>query len=284
MKEVSLGLEHRDILYDRLRNVGNGLSEYSFANLYLFRGVHNYSLVTEGEDIWIGGEDRRGTRYLMPTRDIRSMDSEYLEKIISRGSPLYPVPEEWLENLSEEIFALEYHEDDSDYIHNIEKLSSYQGKKMQKKRNLKKQFINQYQYEALPLTDDRLVDARKILETWQEEMSLSPAETDYNAAMEAIDLYNDLILCGGIYYVDREPVGYIIGEEVARDMFVLHFAKGLRHIKGVYQFMYSNFAQIMPDHYVSFNFEQDLGNPALRQAKESYRPDAMLKKYRISLK
>lgn len=284
MKEVKLGLEHRDILYGRLRRIGNGLSEYSFANLYLFRNLHGYRVLTEGEETWIRGRDRRGSTYLMPTRDIREMDAVFLEEMIRRFGPLFPVPEEWTEHLEGEVFALTWHQDDSDYIHNIEKLSSYQGKKMQKKRNLKKQFLNQYNYEALPLTEERLDDARKILAAWQEEVALPPEETDFRAAGEAIDLYDNLILCGGIYYVEEEPAGYIIGEEVAGDMFVLHFAKGLRRVKGIYQFMYSNFARIMPDHYVSFNFEQDLGSPALRQAKESYRPDAMLKKYYVSLR
>lgn len=284
MNEENLGLEHRDILYEPLRSTGSGLSEYSFANLYLFREEHQYRLIRDDTALWVHGRDRRGEKYIMPTRDIRSLDTGYLVKTIQERGPLFPVPEEWAEGLDEETFLLEYHEDDSDYIHHIDKLTGYRGKKMQKKRNQMKQFLKLYSYEALPLTDDRLPDARRVLDAWQDESGFNPADTDYRAATEALALYDHLILCGGIYYIDREPVGYIIGEESAPDTFVLHFAKGLKHIKGVYQFMYSHFADVMPEHYVSFNFEQDLGNPALRQAKNSYRPETMLKKYRISLK
>lgn len=283
-EKEDLGLEHRNLLYELLRDTGSGLSEYSFANLYLFRHEHAYQLSRKGEEVWIHGRDRRGESYIMPTRDVRTFEPSELEEIIHREGPLFPVPEEWALALDESIFHLEYHDDDSDYIHYISKLTGYPGKKMQKKRNLMKQFLKLYTYQALPLTGDRLPDARQILEAWQSEINLEASETDFNAASEALELYDPLVLCGGIYYIDEKPAGYIIGEEAAPDMFVLHFAKGLREIKGIYQFMYSNFADIMPDHYVSFNFEQDLGNPALRQAKMSYRPEMLLKKYRVSIK
>ena len=52
MKNDLLSLEHKELLYQRLRDINTGLSEYSFSNLYLFRKEHNYSLVDEG-DIFI---------------------------------------------------------------------------------------------------------------------------------------------------------------------------------------------------------------------------------------
>ncbi|MDD5672723.1 MAG: phosphatidylglycerol lysyltransferase domain-containing protein, partial [Chitinivibrionales bacterium] len=59
-------------------------------------------------------------------------------------------------------------------------------------------------------------------------------------------------------------------------------AKGDRTFKGVYQFMYHQFAQIMPAKYAAFNFEQDLGIESLRRSKAAYRPERMLKKYRVA--
>ena len=82
----------------------------------------------------------------------------------------------------------------------------------------------------------------------------------------------------------REPAGFILGEGLGDSIFALHFAKGLTKFKGIYQFMYNHFAGIMSDRYELLNFEQDLGNPELRHAKSSYRPDRMIHKYRVSLK
>jgi hypothetical protein len=58
----------------------------------------------------------------------------------------------------------------------------------------------------------------------------------------------------------------------------------MTRFKGVYQFMYNVFAKELGTEYEWVNFEQDLGIPELRQAKESYQPDKMAVKYRVSLK
>ncbi len=42
MRIEKVRLEHKDVLYERLKKIDTALSDYSFANLYLFRDVHNY--------------------------------------------------------------------------------------------------------------------------------------------------------------------------------------------------------------------------------------------------
>ena len=97
-------------------------------------------------------------------------------------------------------------------------------------------------------------------------------------------MYDELVLCGGIYYVQKEPGGFIIGEELAEDMFAIHFAKARKQFRGIYQYMYNSFAKILPPKYKYFNLEQDLGKDPLRIAKASYVPDKMLKKFRVRWK
>jgi len=283
MNREKLGLQHKDILFTALKSAGTNLSEYSFANLYLFRNVHDYHVISDHET-WIEGLTRKGQRYIMPTRDIREIEASYLRDILTEYENMYPIPEEWLTAFSGEEYLFSYSNDDSDYIHHIEKMGSYAGKKMHKKKNLLTQFLALYTHQALPLTEKEMDDARRILDLWQKEMTVAPEDTDYYSTREALTLYDELILCGGIYYADNEPAGFIIGEELNEKVFALHFAKGLRRYKGIYQFMYNNFANIMPKKYCCFNFEQDMGNEALRQAKESYYPEEMVKKYNVALK
>jgi hypothetical protein len=109
-------------------------------------------------------------------------------------------------------------------------------------------------------------------------------ETDYAACLEALDRYEELILCGGIYYADREPAGIVLGEELNEETFVLHFAKARTKFKGIYQYMFNNFAKILPPKYKYLNLEQDLDKENLRIFKSSYVPDLMLKKARVRLK
>ena len=91
-------------------------------------------------------------------------------------------------------------------------------------------------------------------------------------------------LCGGIYYVDGNPVAYSLGEELGRGKsFVIHFEKAVGEYRGLWQFVNQAFASILPEFYETINREQDLGDEGLRQAKLSYRPIGFVKKYRVSL-
>ena len=201
--------------------------------------------------------------------------------MIDRYGCLFPIPEEWLSVFPESEYAISHDDAESDYLHLIGKLATYSGKKLHNKRNLLNQFVDLHSGEAHPLTNERLADARKVLDAWNETSDLPPEETDYAACCEAISLYEELILCGGIYYADGQPAGFVLGEELDAATFVIHFAKGDRRFKGIYQYMYQQFAGIMPSKYAVFNFEQDLGLDSLRQTKASYHPDRMAVKYRI---
>jgi hypothetical protein len=109
-------------------------------------------------------------------------------------------------------------------------------------------------------------------------------ETDYRPCREALDRYDELVLCGGIYYANDEPAGFVLGEELNPETFVLHFAKARTKFKGVYQYLFNNFARILPPSYKYLNLEQDLDRENLRVFKSSYVPDLLLKKARVRLK
>ncbi len=280
MIEEPLNLSHKSLLSASLRACGSPLSEYSFANLYLFREKHAYSVLID-QEIFIRGKSYSGSDYVMPIRDVRKIDKAVLDGMIDRYGRLFPIPEEWLAAFPAPEYSSTFDAAESDYLHRIENLATYPGRNFHSKRNLLHQFQDSYASAALPLTNDRLADARKVLDIWNETSDLPPEATDYGACLEALSLYEELVLCGGIYYADGEPAGFIIGEELDPATFVLHFAKADRRIKGIYQYMYQQFAGIMPAKYAVFNFEQDLGLDSLRQTKASYHPDRMGAKYRI---
>jgi hypothetical protein len=283
MQIEKLGLQHKDLLSQRLRRVAAPISEYSFPNLYLFRGNHDYEVVLD-RDVFIRGRSYDGRLFLMPTTDVRAIDPDYLKSLMPLADFLFPVPEEWLATFPPDEFETTFGEGDADYVYTVEKMSTYGGRKLHKKRNLLKQFVEAYPHDALPLTNDRLDQARSILEDWVGTSAMDPADTDYGPCREALDRYDELVLCGGIYYADKEPAGFVLGEELNDETFVLHFAKARTKFKGIYQYMFNNFAKILPPKYRYLNLEQDLDKENLRVFKSSYVPDVMLKKARVSLK
>jgi hypothetical protein len=282
MKREPLELKHKDLLAPRLSAIKNHVSEYCFPNLYLYRDVHEYEVLVNDE-IYIAGLSYDGKRYLIPTRDIKDMDIEKLLEAAKNFDFIYPVPEEWLvffKGINGVSYTFE--EGDSDYLYLSDKMGSYPGRWLHKKRNLKKQFEEAYEHMGLPLTTERLEDAKLILDGWSEVSNQQKNETDYYPCMEALERYDELSLCGGIYYADGEPAGFALGEEVSPETFVLHFSKGLIKFKGIYQYIFSSFANILPSNYMYINIEQDMNNEALRRSKRSYRPDILLKKYRVT--
>ena len=283
MLTEKLGLQHKDVLTPLLKEAQAGLSEYTFANLYLFRGNHDYEVIKD-RIIFIKGKSYDHQTYLMPTVDLRTVDLSLLKEFLKSVDFLFPIPEPWLTAFPSGQFEIAFNEGDADYVFTVEKMSTYKGRNLHKKRNLLAQFLKLYTHDALPLTQERLDQARFILDDWQATSGMNAADTDYAACREALDRYDELVLCGGIYYAEGEPAGFVLGEEVSDETFVLHFAKARTRFKGIYQFMFNNFAKILPPKYKDLNLEQDLDKENLRVFKASYVPDVMMRKARVRLK
>ena len=283
MREEDIALEHKDELSGNLKKLGSRLSEYLFSNLYLFRDKHDHKVIFD-KVLFIEGKTYDECTYIMPMVDLTLLDIDYLKEIAAHVDFIFPVEEHLIEYFENHGGKTYFTEGDTDYIYTVDKLSTFKGRKLHKKRNLLKQFKSMYRSEAKILSVSYKDDALNILDIWLSDVQEKKENTDYEACFEALNLMSELNLCGVIYYVDMEPAGFIMGEEITRDTFVVHFAKGKRKFKGIYQFIYNNFAKRLEEKYSYLNFEQDLGKMALKIAKSSYIPDELLKKYRISFK
>jgi len=282
MRTEPLGIHHKELLVPRLKIIKTPLSEYTFANLYLFRKSHAYE-VSVDDELFIKGRTYDGHTFIMPTRDIRTMDKDLLRHLTTDADFLFPIPEEWFPAFDSDEFDISFTEGDADYVYSVERMSTYQGRNLHKKRNLLKQFLAQHRHEARPLTNDRIEDARRILKDWMAESDMKAEDTDFGPCLEALDRYEELLLCGGIYYANDEPAGFVLGEELGENTYVLHFAKARIKFKGIYQYMFNNFAGILPPKYLYLNLEQDLDKDNLRIFKSSYVPAFMLRKARVRI-
>jgi hypothetical protein len=164
-----------------------------------------------------------------------------------------------------------------DYLYLRSDLADLAGKKYHKKRNLVNAFTAAFQVREEHLTEKLTGDALLVLEDWRENRG---EDGDYGPAREALGLLGVLKLRGSIWYVKDRPIGWCLGESIARGrMFAIHFEKGLDEYKGIYQYMNQSFAASLPAYYSRLNREQDLGDEGLRQAKMTYRPSGFVEKY-----
>lgn len=283
MPSFELGLNHRDILLRSLRSVRLLQSEYSFSNLYLFRNEHRYRLEQEGGFFCITGQTYDKKKYVMPLQNLPEASPGYFDFILSFLSPermLYPVPEAWLPLFPEDKFSRVLNENDSDYLYDSEKIQTFAGKKMQKKRNLFHQFTRRYAAVEESDIKDCTREAVSLLDHWH-RLYDENIRADYVACREALGNPETLGLEGKLFRVEGKPVGFILGEPLNEEVYAFHFAKGDRDIKGVYQYIYSRYAREHCRNFRYINMEQDMGLESLRKSKRSYYPSEMGHKYRI---
>ncbi|MBN2652437.1 MAG: DUF2156 domain-containing protein [Spirochaetales bacterium] len=279
-----LDLEHKHLLEERLFNIETFLSEYCFSNLFLFRKKHKYKVGLIDDCVFISGESYDGETFIMPCCNINEMADYYFEnfiKISEEFDMIFPIPEGWLPRFDHNLWRSEACEDDMDYIYTREKLWQYPGRKLHGKRNLFKQFNELYESQIREIDSTNIEDAKSVLRKWQKDLGEEKSETDYCPCREGLENLDILNLKGYIVYVDERAVGFTLGEVLSESVFGLHFAKGDKDIKGIYQYLFSKTAEFMESKIEYMNLEQDLGIAGLRGTKLSYQPDFMAKKYRL---
>lgn len=106
---------------------------------------------------------------------------------------------------------------------------------------------------------------------------------DY-AVQRALDHFDRLSCLGGVLVVEGRVEAFSLGEPLRPEMAVIHIEKGNPQIKGIYAAMNQMFLEQTFSGVELVNREQDLGEPGLREAKQSYRPVAMVDKFAAVLK
>jgi len=290
-------MDLKDEIHPRLSLTPDGVSEFTFGGLFLFRNRYRYRISKlMDKTLIISGVQPH------PSDAAQLSDAAHLtcEKTGSffmtpcaapgRGilEELFKTHDYW-KNISESILipvrerlegcGIEFAEDRNnfDYLYLRSDLADLPGKKYHKKRNLVAQFQKSYPHDVKPLTKELTGEALEVLENWRADKT---ADSDYEACREALLHFENLNMKGLMLYIDGKPAGWCLGEPIARGrMFTVHFEKGLEYYKGIYQFINKAFAATLPEYFTHINREQDLGEEGIYQAKMTYRPSGFVRKY-----
>lgn len=277
---TSLRLDMTESLAHRLTVLGDGISEYCYSNLYLFRNVHEYSLL-ESDYPCIAGTTYDGKRHLLPLFDVTKVLHNELLNILGDYDFFFPVSEVTMGRLDASRFVVSHSRDDADYLYTSVDFIHYHGDKLRKKKNLMNQYLKGGITEVFPFSSKHFEAAKQVLDCWQEEKNKAVVDTDYHPTLEALEQYQALGLIGFMHYRDRKPTGFLLGKAVWPGICAIHFAKGAKGFNGIYQYMFHLFATKMEGRFHHFNFEQDLGILNFRKTKMSYCPNQLLRKYRL---
>jgi hypothetical protein len=268
-------------MYPAFNLLKDGVSEFTFANLYLFRHTYDYRVAElPGGGLVITGVKEGKKFFYLPCCvasskifDELMLSHDYMKNLSESQAVQHRI------ELEARGYIVQEDRDNFDYLYLRTDLAELTGREYHKKRNLVNGFISSYECEQKPLRKENVGDALAVLDEWRKTKGV---DGDYRAAREGLELFEELGMRGAVYYIEGQPVGWCLGEPLAKGtMFAVHFEKACDRYKGIYQFINQAFAQSLPAYFKLVNREQDLGNEGLRQAKMTYRPSGFVRKYRI---
>lgn len=271
-------------------------SDSALFNLFMWNNCYEQEyFVTEKGLFFLSVED--GTYITAPplckNQDLRECFlyiQDYFNNQLKSKLRMFHVDLEALKllNLSEEDYIINEETDYADYIYNADNLKKLAGAKYHKKKNhvnsFKKKYKGRYQYKQL--TEKNYNEIMEMLGQWVEDKEGVP-EYEYLECEEKGIRYllknTDTIECkiGGVY-VDGKLEAFSIGTygTVEKTAYI-HIEKANSNIGGLYAYINMKFLKEEFPDAVYVNREDDMGLSGLRQAKQSYRPAYMLRKFSV---
>lgn len=271
-------------------------SDFSYSNLWSWNlgdkfkfSVLNNNLVI----VFFDYDTREPFVYFVGNNKLNETAKELLlfAKANNYSSTLSLIPEEVATVLDKSLFTTEEDRDYHDYVFSVPDLAELAGGKFKSKRQLTKQFINNYPNFKF---EQRKLDAhtKNITLDFLRNENTKRANSDkaYFLECESVALEDFFLMEANdqtyisYLYNEGELVGFSI-DEIAKENYVMsHFFKVNLSYKGAYDTLNFLTAQKLRDlglHY--WNWAEDVGVKNLRAAKMAYRPIKFLKKYKVSL-
>jgi hypothetical protein len=284
--EIPLSFEHKELISQACARLQIPLSEYNFANLFLFRHVHAYRLLeVSPAQFAIVGRSYRKTVYFMPLFKPENVDACLAMAKSANCDEIFPIPEMWFDELQQQDVPFVTSDDDNDYLYSTESIRSFKGRHYDGQRNAIRQFLSDHKVQPTQLTDQTVPAALHIINEWMGSKYADDRDHEFRletlACQEGVQHAAELGLEGWIYEVDTTPVGILLGGPLTKTIYMFHFAKALTGYRGLSAYMFQHAASVVNSSYTLLNWQQDLGLETLRQAKHAYHPTAIAKKGRL---
>ena len=259
------------------------ISELVFANLYLFRKAHGYALSRVGRSVVVFGRGYGGEPYFLPPLDGERGETTRL--LLAAGHNLYGADERFVaDHLTPAGITVSEDRNSFDYLYNREELATLPGNRFHKKKNRINYFTARHRFSVEPFAPRHMSGALQLLREWRrvrEVAAGSPLDLETGAAGEALMLAGELGLEGVVVLLEGRVAAFSLGERLNSETAVCHFEKADPFVEGVAQLVNREFSRLLFTDCTFINREQDLGAPGLREAKNSYHPVRLVKKYRV---
>ncbi len=261
------------------------LSEYTFTNLFAWRGAYGFEVSRRDGFLLLAARLEGQRRYFAPIGpgQPRALMASLLRDEDCRFIRL---PETVASQFAHDSgYSVKAVPDQADYVYSAQALISLKGNKYDGKRNQIKRFLKFYAYEYVPLTADTLEECWSFVNIWCEERVCDQSlglQAERRAIREILDHYDLFGLSGAAVRVQGEIVAVAIAEPLNPETLVLHVMKAFSRMQGLYQTMLHEFLSRAARGFAMVNLEQDLGLEGLRRSKQSYHPLRQIPKYTLA--
>lgn len=272
----------------------NRSCEYTFANIYLWSRHYKVEYAVVQDMLVFYYTERKcftfpqGDRANLKTTLDTLMEWSARQGVEFHLANVNPGQFTLLEQIYPGRFEVEYYRDLADYVYETEKLIQLSGKKYHGKKNHINKFQKLYpdwSYETIG--DGNVEECFQMALDWRRDNGCEE-DPEKNAEMcvtlNSLRLMKELSLRGGLIRAEGRVVAFSIGEPVCDDTMVVHIEKAYADVPGAYTIINQQFLAHEALEYTYVNREEDLGDPGLRKAKESYRPVFLVEKGLVSFR
>ncbi len=295
-------IDKKEYLKSFLQRRSSSNSEFSFTNLFMWRKSYDMKYAVIDNMLCILPKHAGGPRSAtfpigFINKDGSQNDIENtINTLIEYFTQINETPlirlynEKAVKKLSDTFpdkFIITEDRNSFDYVYRVENLINLSGKKYHGKRNHLNKFISSYpDFEYRTLSPDDKDEVLSLFDRWSDNKDFDKVSImeEREAILELLDNWKHLDIVGGGLYVNNQMIAFSFGETLSDDTVVIHLEHADTEYDGVFAAMNNLFLKNEWSDYTYVNREEDMGIPGMRRAKESYRPEFMVKKYVATLK
>jgi hypothetical protein len=269
-------------------------SELTFANLFIWRSHYKFQWAVYKDWLVVISLDGEYGTYAMepvgpsPRNEVTRLVLEWMGEEKKEKNPRIERADERIVSEVEggKGITIEPTRDHFDYVYLRDDLVQLAGNKYRSKRNHINQLLRTYSCRYSDLTPEHIQDCIELQDRWC-EMKRCEDDLDllgeWDAVKEILNSYESLDVRGGVVTIENKVMAFTIGQMLNDNTAVVHIEKADPEIPGLYPVINQQFCENNWQNVRYINREQDLGMQGLREAKLSYYPDHMVKKFRVTL-
>lgn len=288
-----LDLDDRDFLRPLLWRYQPETSELTFTNLFIWNGYYGFEWSIYRHWLFIIASKTPGDAWALqplgmpPRLNITRMLLRWLRDKRGSLAPRIERADRWFANelAGEDDLQIEPMREHFDYLYATSDLIQLSGRDYHGKRNHINAFLQTTPYEYAELTGAHARACLELADTWcggrcEDDMGLL---SEWEAVARTLTHFEALEVTGGMILIEEQVRAFSVGELLNGSTAVIHIEKADPAIRGLYPMINQQFLEKAWSDTRFVNREQDLGNPGLRRAKESYYPVRLVEKHRVSL-